>query len=80
MQCGIHKNIIKISTRTNNNNKEKKSLQPVNQSGLKSFVCVEQDKDLNFFSASSLLSFCANITREHCVARRECGWKASNKM
>lgn len=75
MQCGLHRNIFKISTRTNNNKKKKsKSLQSVNQSmQSRIFVYVEQDKDLKFFSASSLLPFCANITREQYVAKRECG-------
>lgn len=80
MQYGLRRNIFKISTRTNNNKKTKTSLQSANRSGMKSFVCVEQDKDLNFCSANSLLPFCASISREQYVAKRECGWKTSNKM
>lgn len=80
MQYGLHRNILKINTRTYNSKNRKTSLQSANQSGIKSFVCIEQDKDLNFFSASSLLPFCANITRERYVVQRECGWKTSNKM
>lgn len=78
MQYGLHISLLKISTRANNNKKRKTSLQSANLSGIKSFIYVEQDRDLNF-SASSLLPFCAKITRERYVAKRECGWKTSNK-
>lgn len=79
MQYGLHRNILKISTKATNNKKEKPFLQYIGQPGIKSFFYVEQDKDLDFFSTSSLLPFCANAIREQKVAERECGWKTLNK-
>lgn len=79
MQYGLHRNILKISTKAANNKKEKPFLQYIDQSGIKYFFYVEQDEDLDFFSASSLLPFCANAIKEQQVAERECGWKTSTK-
>lgn len=79
MQYGWHRNIFKISTITNNNKTRKASPQSADQSAIKSFVYVELDKDLNFFPASSLFPFCANITREWYVAKQNAGGKHQTK-
>lgn len=51
-------------------------MQSINQSGIKSFFHVEQDEDLDSFSASSLLPFCASAT-EGTASRKE-GMRVEN--